>query len=692
MNRVKKNFQRSGSDNIVYKCKLCSKTFLNENNLADHSTICTKYKNLLNKKELKHATDTNLQIIEYTNKLSKKKEKIRLLRTDLSKYESHVVFPPLCLNSVPITVKNISEIDLSGICNACNTKFKLYLSSPAYKLYMEFLNQPNAGLTGLNGLDNKEIRYYGNIGFALKLAEWISPDVYIEVILWVEKCIEYFERRLKKDKTIINMRTISTNGSNIEVRKTDGYIDAVGMCRAWGKYFSHYKKDKNNVLYLKYLADSTLISIDELIMTNVDGKISSFIHRKVAVHLAHWISPKCFIDVSNWLDRFEVETNREQIEALSKDNQILASKFRDINEKVMTAGKIAKDSIHKFNSFYNSKELNRELKGVIDEMELMCALEISNTSDDVQDFIWVENKGINTEGKYMFKYWTTTRCAGLNSITVSDSKSPQRDLFRGAEGDRFSGAECDGANAPTACGAKPSSTGSDSKSPLRDDRRKGMNKERITNMNKKEGECMRRESIFTTIINNSRMNGTNPNNIIMILKCSDVRACSDKFNKYIIKNKFVVDEDSFLFFVNDKKDLFNIVSKLKRSSNGLKRSSNGLKRSSNGLKRSSKFSKKNCNEPGTTGANVNLIKLKKTNNTSRLVAAGNRSNKRSYRDKSTDNCQAIDLFEVNRLDFELKILEDEIHKINNMFTVELGSAEYISFFDPVYDAPCEQNT
>jgi len=564
MNRNKKNLPRSGIDN-VHKCNLCNKTFLNENNLGSHAAICKKYTNLLHKKDLKHEVDFNLKNKEYTDKLFKKKEKIKVLKNELTKYESCVVFPPLYLNSSEITVKNISEIDLSGICKAYNKNFKMYLSSQEYKLYMEFLNQPNAGLTGLNHLDTKEIKYYGNIGFALKLAEWISPDVYIEVVFWFEKCINYFECRLKKEKTIVNMRTINVSGVNVEVRKADGYIDAVGMCRASGKYFSNYKKDKNTLIYLKTLSDNTLIPIEELIMVNTQGKISTFVHKRVAIHLANWISPKCFVEVSSQVETLEMEK-------LKKENQILSSKFRDINEKVIVAGKIAKDSIHKFNSFYNNKELNRDIKYAIDEMELNCALEIStslrdrpegstdcisrpvgsNTKNEYQHFIWVENRGVNSIGKYTFKYCST--------------------------------------------------------------------KGRLSNeLNKKDGVNIKTESIITTIIN-SMADEFNTNNIILLLRCYDPNLCNDKFEKYIKKRNLMTSEDSFLFHINNIEDLFNFTKKLKK----------------------------------ICGVNLKFNLL-------------NTSNTKFYRDKDP----------YTGIDSEIKILEEEIHKINNMF-----SSELVSYFDP----------
>ena len=123
---------------ILHKCIMCKKTFLDEKNLDKHNSLCKIYIKMLNEKELKHEKYIKLTNVEYTNNLLKKKEKIILLREDLKKYNSIISFPALVLNKSVINVRNISEIDLSGICKAFNKNFKMYLASKEYKIFMKF--------------------------------------------------------------------------------------------------------------------------------------------------------------------------------------------------------------------------------------------------------------------------------------------------------------------------------------------------------------------------------------------------------------------------------------------------------------------------------------------------------------------------------------------------------------------------
>lgn len=93
-------------------------------------------------------------------------------------------------------------------------------------------------------------------------------------------------------------------GQVIEQRRIDGYINATAMCTAAGKLFADYARLKTTSAFLIVLEGDMGIPISELIQAvrgggpNVQG---TWIHPKVAIHLAQWLSPEFAVRVVNWV-------------------------------------------------------------------------------------------------------------------------------------------------------------------------------------------------------------------------------------------------------------------------------------------------------------------------------------------------------------------------------------------------------
>jgi len=92
----------------------------------------------------------------------------------------------------------------------------------------------------------------------------------------------------------------------IPIRK-DGYINATQLCKAGNKLFADYQKSKQTQDYLQALSSIMRIRILELLDSKVGGSHSgTYVHRKVAYHLAQWISPHFAVQVSNVLYLFKI--------------------------------------------------------------------------------------------------------------------------------------------------------------------------------------------------------------------------------------------------------------------------------------------------------------------------------------------------------------------------------------------------
>src|SRR3546814_633207 len=90
----------------------------------------------------------------------------------------------------------------------------------------------------------------------------------------------------------------------IHQRVRDGYINATAMCKAAGKLFNDYWRLKTTPEFAMELSAETGIPVSELIQSVKGGDPTlqgTWIHPRVAIHLAQWLSPKFAVAVSKWV-------------------------------------------------------------------------------------------------------------------------------------------------------------------------------------------------------------------------------------------------------------------------------------------------------------------------------------------------------------------------------------------------------
>lgn len=96
----------------------------------------------------------------------------------------------------------------------------------------------------------------------------------------------------------------SYQGSLIQQRSGDGYINATAMCKAAGKEWSGYRRLDTTNAFLAALEGSLQISRDlivQSITTGANEHRGTWIHPQVAIHLAQWLSPEFAVKVSEWV-------------------------------------------------------------------------------------------------------------------------------------------------------------------------------------------------------------------------------------------------------------------------------------------------------------------------------------------------------------------------------------------------------
>lgn len=80
----------------------------------------------------------------------------------------------------------------------------------------------------------------------------------------------------------------------------DGYIDATELCKAGNKEFAIYNRNENKGTknFLDLLSKDIGVPRSELIKTSKRGDLHTWVHPRVAVHLAQWVSSSFAVQVT----------------------------------------------------------------------------------------------------------------------------------------------------------------------------------------------------------------------------------------------------------------------------------------------------------------------------------------------------------------------------------------------------------
>ena len=97
----------------------------------------------------------------------------------------------------------------------------------------------------------------------------------------------------------------AVDGEVVPQRPTDGYINATLLCKQAGKLFGNYHQTLQTEEFLKALSLDIGIPISilvEIIRGRGDTiQQGTWVHPRVALHLAQWLSPDFAVQVSRWV-------------------------------------------------------------------------------------------------------------------------------------------------------------------------------------------------------------------------------------------------------------------------------------------------------------------------------------------------------------------------------------------------------
>jgi hypothetical protein len=97
-----------------------------------------------------------------------------------------------------------------------------------------------------------------------------------------------------------NLISRSWNGTPIQRRTTDGYVNATAMCKANGKRWSDYRESDRCQRYLDALSELTEIPVVSLYQAIEGRNGGTFVHPQLAVDLARWISAPFAVWMDSW--------------------------------------------------------------------------------------------------------------------------------------------------------------------------------------------------------------------------------------------------------------------------------------------------------------------------------------------------------------------------------------------------------
>jgi hypothetical protein len=96
------------------------------------------------------------------------------------------------------------------------------------------------------------------------------------------------------------MTDLTFDGFEIR-RRDDGYIHASDMCKVGGKVWKDYYRQKNAKAFIDKLKSEVKEQLIFSTRGGRKGEQGTWIHPRIAIHLAQWISADFAVKVSGWI-------------------------------------------------------------------------------------------------------------------------------------------------------------------------------------------------------------------------------------------------------------------------------------------------------------------------------------------------------------------------------------------------------
>jgi len=246
--------------------------------------------------------------------------------------------PFICLGHCGNTL-----VEQFSVCDVCKSSKKTIIEE---KL-IDFENNLDELITNLTSMKKEDSHLYNK-----KQIMMIATKLGIKYYKTQDKPVimELIDKHLEdklKEETRIAMNNIggeiNLNGITVLSRE-DGFINATALCKAGGKQFNDWYRLEKTKLFLNALSSSTGHPVDILIhiITNMKNEFrGTWVHPRIAVNIAQWISPLFDVQVSGWVYEIAVtgkviigqEKTYQQLLELQSENKQLKNENWKLKQK-----------------------------------------------------------------------------------------------------------------------------------------------------------------------------------------------------------------------------------------------------------------------------------------------------------------------------------------------------------------------
>ena len=131
---------------------------------------------------------------------------------------------------------------------------------------------------------------------------------------------------------------IDPNGNTVLVRE-DGYVNATAMCESAGREWKRYRELEETEAFLNQLAANAVLGDICLVQARRGNKGGTYVHPRVAIHLAQWLSPAFAVWATEVLEAFINADTRIAESVIERTNDEVGLKRVEVRAKAKLSNK-----------------------------------------------------------------------------------------------------------------------------------------------------------------------------------------------------------------------------------------------------------------------------------------------------------------------------------------------------------------